>query len=206
MVDRIEGREPCETTLLFELCEDPPSPFAYFEHYTDRIYVDRDQSGDLTDDGPPLILARNRGDPWSWPGVIALLNVSYASGETLPYAIRLWTTQDLADGVRYRSRTTWMGTVQPPAGEAVLVGIGDLDFDGLFDSAGVPESERIEDVTDFACVDTNRNDVLDECAGWTGSRSFPGGVRSGQTFTLDGREYRIVVAPTGHKVEILPPR
>ena len=206
MIDRIERRDPCETTLISELCEDPPSPFSYFEHYADRIYIDRNQNGDLTDDGPPLVLARNRGDQLELPGVSALLNVSYASGETLPYAIRFWTSEHLADGVNYLGTNVWMGHVRPPAGEAVLVGVVDRNADGLFNSEGALEPERVESAADFACVDTNRNDVLDECNGWSSYGNFPGGVRSGETFTLDDRDYRIMVAPTGHKVEILSPR
>ena len=50
------------------LCDDPPSRFAYFEHHVDRIYVDRNGNGDLTDDGPPLVLARNRRGPGHPPG------------------------------------------------------------------------------------------------------------------------------------------
>ena len=199
MIDRIERNDSCD--LLAELCNDPPGPLAYFEHFVDLIYIDRDHNGDLTDDGPPLVLARNRGDEFDFPGVRTRLSVSYASGETLPYEIRVWSSEHLSDGVRYMGTSSWMGYVRTPAGETVLVGVADVNVDGLFDSEGSLHAQRFEDASDIACVDMNRNDVLDECL-WLYSDRSAGIVRSGDTFTLDGQTLRLVVAPTGHKVEI----
>ena len=204
MIDRIERNDSCG--LLAELCSDPPGPLVYFEHFVDLIYIDRDQNGDLTDDGPPLVLARNRGDELEFPGVRTRLSVTYASGETFPYEIRLWTSEYLSDGVRYMGTSSWLGSVRPPLGEAVLVGVADVNVDGLFDSEGDLPAQRFEDASDYACVDTNRNDVLDECRWGYDAASSAGVVRSGETFTLDGRTFRIVVAPTGHKVEIIAVR
>ena len=203
MIDRIERNDSCD--LLAELCSDPPGPLAYFEHFVDLIYIDRDQNGDLTDDGPPLVLARNWGDELDFPGVRARLSVTYASGETLPYEIRLWTSEHLSDGVRYMGTSSWLGYVRPPGGEAVLVGVADVNVDGLFDSEGNLHAPRFDDASDVVCVDTNRNDVLDECL-WLYRDSSAGIVRSGEIFTLDGQTFRIVVAPTGHEVEILTAR
>ena len=199
MIDRIERNDSCD--LLAELCTAPPGPLAYFEHFVDLIYIDRDQSGNLTDDGPPLVLARNRDDELDFPGVRTRLSVTYASGETLPYEIRLWTSEHLSDGVRYMGTSSWMGYVRPPVGEAVLVGVADVNVDGLFDSEGYLYARQFEDASDVACVDTNRNDLLDECL-WLYPDSSAGIVKSGETFTLDGRTLRIVVAPTGYQVEI----
>ncbi len=199
MIDRFERREPCRAVLLPELCEDPPSPFAYFEHYVDKIYVDTNQNGDLTDDGPPLLQARHRNDMSSRKAAGTVLRVSYASGETLPYGIALWSTSDIERGVSYRSASVWMGHLKNTSGEPVLVAVVDWDWDGTFDSAKAGWAE------DFVCIDMNRNGVLDEC-GYEHTKwgePLPAGVRPGEAFTLDGQEYRILVEPTGHKAEIL---
>ena len=190
MIDRTERRSSCHIVLLPALCDDPPSPFAYFEHHVDQIYVDRNQNGDLTDDGPPLVLARNRGDRFDLPSVGTVLEVSYASGDRLPFGMRFWTTQHLDEGMRYVSQSGWYGSVHPPAGEPVLVGVVDANSDGLFNSSG--------NNSDWACVDTNRNGLLLDC--------HQGSLRSGDTFELDGRTFRLKVSPTGHKVEITSAR
>ncbi|MYC33294.1 MAG: hypothetical protein F4X64_08970, partial [Chloroflexi bacterium] len=198
MIDRTERKRTCPSELLPVLCDDPPSPFAYFEHYVDRIYVDRNQNGDLTDDGPPLVLARNRGDRDFLPGVGTVLNVSYASGERFPYGIRFWTRDQLDEGVHYMGTSVWRGLVQPPTGEPVLVGVVDANVDGRFDSEGRRNPVQAADYSDYACVDTNRDGYLEECAA-----TDP--VHPGELFGLDGRTYRLVVAPSGHEVEIRNP-
>ena len=203
MVDRIDRRDSCASSLLPEFCEDPPSGFAYFEHYLDRIHFDHNRNGDLTDDGPPLVLARNRGDG-ALPGVNAQLAVPYASGETFPYRINLWTREDLAAGVHYMAASSWMGYVQPSGTEPVLVGVMDLNLDGLFDSVGLEAPRSVNEVPDFACVDLNRNDVLEECSGQS-SPPFrvKGGFKPGETLMLDGLRYRILVSSSGHEVELV---
>ena len=205
MVDRFHRSDACEAVLFPELCEDPPGPLAYFEHFVDRIHVDRNQNRDLTDDGPPLLLGRNRGDQWREPGVHAVLHVSYASGERLPYAIRLWTGRDLSEGLGVMSGSTWVGEVQPPDGEPVLVGAVDANVDGLFNTGGPPRSAGnsgpvvVASLGDFVCIDTNRNGTLDECSrDEDGDR--PGAVEVGGTVLLDGLSLRVEVAPTGHRV------
>ena len=205
MIDRFERREPCRAVLLPELCEDPPSPFAYFEHYADKIYIDSNQNGDLTDDGPPLLQARHRADNGLDRAAGTVLQVSYASGETLPYGIALWSTSNLKSGIRYVSASVWMGHLQSPSLEPVLVAIVDWDVDGTFASAKARVNSGFGLAEDFICVDLNRNGVLDECnyQEFKWSAALPAGVRPGETFTLDEQEYRIVVAPTGHKAEIL---
>ena len=208
MVDRFHRAEACETVLFPELCEDPPDPFAYFEHFVDRIHVDRNQNRDLTDDGPPLLLARNVWDPWREPGIHTVLQVSYASGETLPYAIRLWTGRDLSQGLGVMGGSTWVGEVHPPVGEPVLVGVIDANVDGLFNTGGprrfVGNSDTVvvASLEDFVCIDTNRNGTLDECSrDEDGNR--PGAVGVGGTFLLDGLSLRVEVVPTGHRVRFV---
>lgn len=210
MVERFHRDEACETVLFPELCEDPPDPLAYFEHFVDRIHVDRNQNRDLTDDGPPLLLARNLRDPWREPGVHTVVQVSYASGETLPYGVRLWTGRDLSEGLGLMGGSTWVGEVQPPTGEPVLVGVVDANVDGLFDTGGPGQlagdtgAVAITSLKDFVCVDTDRNGILDEC-----SRDEDGkrtdAVEDGGTVLLDGRTFRVEVAPTGHRVRFVDP-
>ena len=174
----------------------------------DRIHVDRNQNRDLTDDGPPLLLARNLWDPWREPGVHTVLQVSYASGETLPYAIRLWTGRDLSQGLGVMGGSTWVGEVHPPVGEPVLVGVIDANVDGLFNTGGprrfVGNSDTVvvASLEDFVCIDTNRNGTLDECSrDEDGNR--PGAVGVGGTFLLDGLSLRVEVVPAGHRVRFV---
>ena len=205
MIDRTQRKKTCPSEFLPVLCDDPPSPFAYFEHYVDQIYVDRNQNGDLTDDGPPLVLARNRGDRGALPGIGTILEVSYASEVRLPYGIRLWTLENLDAGVRYMGTSVWRGYVTPPRGEPILVGVVDANVDGLFDSDGSRSGEQVVDFPDYGCVDRNRNDFLEECAGDPLRFDDPDFVSSGELFEMDGRTFRLVISPTGHRVEILNP-
>ena len=190
MIDRFDRKQRCEEVLLPDFC-DPEPQFAlehHFEHYIDRIYIDRNHNQNLTDDGPPLILARNNGNRSRRPGVITRLEVPYASGDTFPYGIILWTYEHLSEGVRYRGASAWMGDVQTPFGQPVLVGLVDANIDGVFNQ-------------DPACIDLDRNGVLDECdkisLGERVNQVYPE-----QPFELDGRQHRFVVAPSGHKVNI----
>ena len=203
MIDRLERNESCPSVFLPTLCVPEFDPF---EHYLDRIYVDSNRNGDLTDDGPPLLLGRSRFDRVHLPHATIVLKVPYASGETLPYGLSLWTTEDFGGGITYQGGSFWMGRIRPPSGEPVLVAAVDWNVDGLFDAQGYGGHTRqtVEDSRDFVCVDQNRNDVLEEC-----EYNFAppaNSVNPGETFTLDGREYRIVVAPTGHRVEIVNAR
>lgn len=205
MIDRTERKGGCLAELLPELCRDP-ALFPYFEHHVDEIHVDRNQNGDLTDDGRPLVLARNRADQYHLPSVSTILEVSYAAGERLPYGIRFWTLEHLDDGLHFTGTSAWRGLVRPPAGEPVLVGAVDVDFDGRFDSEGSHASGSIvRDFPDFACVDTNRNGDLEECWRYPRQAVPDGSVSPGGLFELDGRTLRLMVSPGGHRVEITSP-
>ena len=213
MIDRLFREETCEGTLLPPFCghTDPFANFALFQHHVDRIYVDRNQNRDLTDDGPPMLLARNERDLFSAPGVHALLLVSYASGDTLPYGINLWTGPDLAHGVLYRSASVWIGYAELPGGAPVRVATVDANSDGVFDSGGVPPTrlgnygEDVAAVSDFVCIDMDRNDVLDECD-VDDNGDYPNAVQPGATAVLDGRTLTIEVSPGGHRVRFIGAR
>ena len=199
MVDRFERNRPCEQVLLPSLCGDVAG---YFEHYADKIYVDRNQNRDLTDDGPPLVLAGNPGDPRR-PSVSTILEVSYGGGETLPYAVVLWTPEELGDGVVYRSGSIWHGQVsQSPAGDPILVAVVDSNVDGLF-TPGEPADDDPRRSRgygeDYVCIDLDRDGRLSECLSDDG---YLGSTEPDGTFVIDGRRLRIVVSPTGHKAEI----
>ena len=208
MIDRFYRKESCEATLLPSLCNPETPNFAYFEHYIDKIYIDRNHNQNLTDDGPPLILARNNGDIFPFPSTITVLEVPYASDDSVsdvfPYGIILWTYADLSKGAYYNGASTWMGYVEAPSGERVLVGVVDANLDGLFNSGDSPDdfgNDRVQDLQDIACIDLDRNGVLNECAKTeddTGERVNP--VYPGEPFELDGTQYTISVAPSGHSI------
>ena len=203
MIDRLDRDEPCEAVLLAELCDPETKQFLYFEDYIDWIYIDRNQNQNVTDDGPPLVRAGNTHDVFSSPRVHTVLDVPYASGDVLPYGILLSTWDDPGRGAFYMGAGTWIGHVQPPFGERVLVATVDANFDGLFDTGGPPDDfdGPVRDLRDITCVDLDRNGLLNECEqteDYTGERVNP--VYPGQPFELDGRRYRISVAPSGHRI------
>ena len=117
--------------------------------------------------------------------------------------------------------SVWRGLVTPPSGEPVLVGVVDANVDGRFDSEGRRSPEQVADFSDYACVDTDRNGALEECAGYPFDTALPiprfpprmppdplepaDSVSSGELFRLDGRTFRLMVSPSGHEVEILDP-
>ena len=205
MIDRFYRDETCEETLLPVFC-DPMENYDYFEHYIDKIYIDRNRNRNLADDGPPLLLARNNRDRFSIPGVITVLEVPYASGGLFPYGIILWTREDaLSGGARYKGASTWMGHAETPSGRRVLVGVIDANLDGVFHSGEPPDDfdGPIRNLRDVACIDLDRNGVLDECVetdDYTGERVNP--VYPGQAFELDGARHTISVAPSGHRVTL----
>ena len=195
MVDRFDQKEECEATLLPGLCRDDREYSGYWHDHFDKIYVDRNNNGDLTDDGPALVLGISRSDSraFDWrPGVSTDVTVSYVSGERIPYRIRLWTQGNLEGGVGYLGASIWMGTVESPRGDPVLVATIDADADGLFDS----------EEWDAVCIDVDRNGSLDECLFDYDSQTRPGVLRPGANFILDGRRHRVAVSPTGREVEI----
>ena len=206
MIDRFIREESCEAVLLPEFCNPETPNFEYFEHYIDKIYIDRNHNQNLTDDGPPLILGRNNKDRWSGPGVITVLDVPYASGEVFPYGIILWTDENLSKGAHYKGASTWMGYAETPSRERILVGLVDVNLDGVFNSGKTPGNLRgglVQDLRDIACIDLDRNGILNECVQTeddTGERLNP--VYPGEKFELDGAQHTILVAPSGHKVTL----
>ena len=206
MIDRLDRDEPCEAVLLPAFCnpDDPETPYPYFEHYIDWIHVDRNRNRDLTDDGPPLVRAGNTADVFSSPRPhYTVLEVPYASGDVLPYGILLSTKSELARGAFYVGASTWMGYVEPPSGDPVLVATVDTNVDGLFNTGEAPDDFEgaVRDLRDITCIDFDRNGALNECEqteDYTGERVNP--VYPGQSFELDGHEWTISVAPSGNSV------
>ena len=191
MVDRFDRMDRCETNLLPALC-DTGKRKRYWESHLDLIHVDRNANRDLTDDGPPLVLGPSFN--FGRPAVSTAVTVSYASGEELPYWIRLWTNDDL--DVLYRGASVWTGVTQDPSGNPILAATVDRSLDGMFDSVGSTEHD-----TDVVCLDLDRNGVLDECAFDFDRQTRPGALAPGGRAVLDGREYRIKVSPSGRVVQ-----
>lgn len=202
MIDRFYRKKSCEEVLLPGLCNSETPNFAYFEHYIDKVYIDRNHNQNLTDDGPALIQAHTNVDFFN-PGVITVLEVPYASGDTFPYGIFLSTTK-ISEGVRYKGASTWKGYVNPPFGERVLVGVVDANLDGVFNSKEPPDdfyNGHTQETYDIACIDLDRNGVLNECdetGDFMGGRINP--IYPGESFKLDGCQYTISVAPSGHQI------
>ena len=163
MIDSYERDESCEDVLLAELCGPqtlehelvlpecgdallarlchPQTP--YYERWYHKIYIDRNRNRDLTDDGPPLVMARNLEDRGFYiPSVHAIVKVPYSTGELLPYGLFLFLIdgpEDIRLGYGHGSR--WMGLVSVPGADPVLVGTVDVNVDGGVqhrDDAGVP--------------------------------------------------------------------
>ena len=160
MIDSHERDETCEELLRPEFCKhetsSPRHTDFHYEQWLHKLHIDRNQNRNLRDDGPPLVFASSDGSArdgiyshWTMaPGVSTVLNVSYATGEVLPYAVSL-KTQDNPDGpgqrdgvvygpadiqLRYEGWSGWWGQVPVPDGDPVLVGTVDANWDGVFNS------------------------------------------------------------------------
>ena len=141
------------------------------------IHFDRNDNGDLTDDGPPTPSDEPPG--WLW------LEVRYSSGVVVPYGLRY---DRIADGeVQYGG--AWIGDVYIADDSRVLVLPVDYDIDGLFTGE-----------EDYVCVDADGDRRLRECLNDGSSERF----KSGDAFLLDGEMFEIVVADSGHRVELRP--
>lgn len=221
IIDSYERNEPCEEVLLAKLCDPQAEPgrvpqFYYYERWSHKIYIDRNRNRDLTDDGPPLVMAGNEdgidGELGYPPAITVLLKVPYSTGALVPYGLILWPVGVPEDvRLRYIGASAWMGSVSVPGSEPVLVGTVDANLDGVFDT-GTLRADRSKgfwfdsDLQDFACVDTNRDGHLNECdpsrsGPWEPTFPFEP-VYEHEPFTLDGRTYTLEVSPTGHTVTI----
>ena len=193
MVDRFVRPESCRDVLLSPLCDVGRFSASgyyttYFHNRFDRIWIDRNRNRDLTDDGPPLLVALSE-DNWGARTTVAILEVPYATGQVLPYAVS-FTSNHLPDGLGYGGESVWKGKVVAPSGERVSVIVVDGNLDGLFDSEG-----------DFVCLDFDRNGWLNECdfsEDADGNRERPGALTP--PFEWDGGRQRLSVAPSGHSV------
>ena len=198
MVDRFVRSESCPTVLLSSLCDVEQfsaSGFfkTYYQNRFERIWIDRNRNRDLTDDGPPLLLASTEDD-WVTITATAILEVPYALGQVLPYAISFRSQSDdpaYPDrGLEVLGGSVWRGKVAAPSGERVPVIVVDGNIDGLFDSQG-----------DFACLDFDRDGWLNECdisEDADGNRARSGALTP--PFRWDGDRQWLSVAPSGQSV------
>lgn len=151
-----------------------------------RIYVDRNNNRNLTDDGPPALAEGERR-------VARWIDARYPSGAVIPYAVSmyLWglTADGAATGLSVSSQVSWRGEVSVLGGRTVPVGVFDYDVDGLYTGS-----------RDYVCIDVDRGmSNLASCY------NRPSALAHGDTFTLDGQEVQVLVAMSGHHVEIGPP-
>ena len=220
MIDSYERNEPCEDVLLTALCDPQARNLYYYEQWSHKIYIDRNRNRDLTDDGPPLVMARNPDavdETWkTGPSVRAVVNIPYSTGELLPYGLILYpigVPEDIR--LRYKGANTWMGLVSVPDAEPVLVGTVDANLDGVFNT-GTSRARADglglwhvfyddNNLQDFACVDTNRDGSLNECDPFRSTEpTLPVApvFYEHEPFMLDGRTYTLEIAATGHTVRI----
>ena len=218
MIDSYERNEPCEDVLLTALCDPQVSNFYYYERWSHKIYIDRNRNRDLTDDGPPLVMANNADNHSS---VSAVVNIPYSTGELVPYGLILYPIGMPEDiRLRYKGASTWMGLVSVPDAQPVLVGTVDANLDGVFNTGTLRAGDVLSlwsglydgwtllradhDLQDFACVDTDRDGWLSECdpAREREPTSPFSPVYENEPFTLDGRTYTLEISPTGHTVRI----
>ena len=147
------------------------------------LYVDRNNNGDLSDDGPPK---RKTHDffygtfPWQFEGLFQI-EVTYASGVKVPYI--LGSYRDLPE---IRQGGGWIGDAALPGGSSVLVLTVDRDIDGLFTGAD-----------DYVCVDVNGDQTLQCDRGFDSSERFSHGDEA----IIDGKTMRVLVAESGHRVD-----
>lgn len=142
------------------------------------LYVDRNNNADLTDDGPPARLTHEGCCIFG----LAPIDLSYASGVTIPYTI---TSADLPTVYRGGG---WIGNVELPNGSRVLALTVDRDIDGLFTGA-----------EDYVCVDADGDHELD-----CGNIDSPERFAHGDVVALAGRRLRVLVAEPGHRIAFEP--
>jgi len=140
------------------------------------LYFDRNNNGDLSDDGPPV---RQSPHDNCCPYDLLQVEVTYASGITIPYTISHSHLPQVQQG------GGWIGEAELPGGAAVLVLTIDRDIDGLFTGA-----------SDYVCVDTDGDHELD-----CGNIDSPERFANGDVATLAGKRLRVLVVESGHRVE-----
>lgn len=206
MVDRFVRREPCQAVLVPQLCAITRFSWGgyystYYQNLFDRIWIDKNRNRDLRDDGPPLLvasnaaLARSDGSNFNPYTATAVLEVPYATGQVLPYAIVVEPGRRISDGIVYSAASVWKGNVGTPSGERVSAIVVDGDVDGLFDSQD----------EDFVCVDLDRNGWLNEC------EFSENGVRARaiapfRLFEWEGDRYSLSVSAWGREVTVVKGR
>ena len=209
MVDRFVRPESCPAVLLPQLCDVERYAASgyystYFQDQFFRIWIDRNRNRDLTDDGPPLLTAWNVEWPSSVSTTEAVLEVPYASGQVLPYAIVFSpVSAGLPSGLRYHGASVWRGEVEAPSGERVLATAVDGNVDGLFDGQS---DAQVDSRRDFVCLDLDRNGWLNECdfsEDATGNRTRPGAILPSEPFDWDGGRYALSVAPSGREITMM---
>lgn len=209
LVDSFTRPESCPAVLLPQLCD--VEPFAasryyssYFQNRFVRIWVDRNRNRNLTDDGPPLLTAWNTERPWAVTTTEAVLEVPYASGRVLPYAITLAARRGDVDGnLRYSPSSVWRGEVEMPSGGRLLALAVDGNVDGRFDT---PSAALRDAAKDFVCLDLDRDGWFNECdysEDARGNRTRSRAVLPDQPFNWRGSRYELAIAPSGHEIRVV---
>ena len=152
-----------------------------------RVYFDANQNADLTDDGPPQRLAAM--DPFSLVGhVSATFNVGYQASVVVPYSIHVFFQFDAEGQVSdawHEASSSWSGRIQVLGDGLVTISTSDFVSDGIFTGTH-----------DYVCIDIDGDGAPIDCE--DGSERF----EHGSKFKFNGRQVEVLVAASGHHVEI----
>lgn len=143
------------------------------------LYVDRNNNGDLTDDGPPALPTSRRCCAFE-----VSIEVSYATGITVPYTIGIVSSTGREEAW-IGPGGAWIGNVELSGGREFLALTVDRDIDGLFTGT-----------EDYVCVDADGDLELD-CANIDSPERFA----HGDVAILAGKRLRVIVAESGHRIE-----
>ncbi|MFH2050491.1 MAG: InlB B-repeat-containing protein, partial [bacterium] len=110
-----------------------------------KVYFDRNNNKDLTDDGEPIQIQALQSSK------ISTFNILYSTGEIRPYSFKMYdyfADWDQEYHVAYYRDCGWMGEVEIIQGQvSVPILILDNNADGIYNSEGV----------DYVCIDLNGN-------------------------------------------------
>ncbi len=161
------------------------------------LYIDRRNDSDLTNDGPPLNLGTTRGirpdnrpvEQWyrSW------VEVSYASGVTLPYYLLISVNlrskgeeAELSVGTSGRALSRQLSD-----GTLLKLATLDGDGDGLFNGDA-----------DFVCVDLNLDRSFSGCGLNFDEPPTDERLSHGESFEIGGWRVLADVSPSGYEIEL----